>query len=244
MRAKVIVFVSLATVLMVCGIAGAVKPIVHEKQEEDLKALKVKLEKKENEGALKLHERAKLAKVRNETQVVIPAVASLQREIAGDEELDNALPNYTLVVAEPTQVKAYIDDESIRSWYKFKIIEKLSEAPPRVTYAKRTVPEQFLPVQEDELLIQREGGAVKLDGVVIRQNEEGVTSFRKNQRYLLFVSLDPSTRVAELSYGGASILPINPDDTLDARREDHILQRLIRNRYEGSLGKLKNRLKK
>jgi hypothetical protein len=106
----------------------------------------------------------------------------------------------------------------------------------RTTHA--TQPE-LLPVGEDEFLLQRVGGTVNIDGVEVTSAEPNVPAFQKSQRYLLVLSLDPTSRVAQLALGPQSILPIKADNSLDEKNREHILQRTLQAHHKNSVEQLK-----
>src|SRR5215203_2240799 len=107
-----------------------------------------------SEAKLKLSERIMLAKARGEGKVMIPATTSLYNEVPDASEFELLLSRYTIIIAEPIQTSSYIyRAESIRSWYKFKVIETLSAAAPVITHIERQAPAEFLPIGQDEFLL-------------------------------------------------------------------------------------------
>jgi len=179
---------------------------------------------------------------------VVPALRNLYPVAQSQEELDQLLLKYSVVVAEPTQVIGYIfsdgTSEKIDTWYKFKIIARYSQAPPVLSYVSWEVPSELYPITSDEFVMGRPGGTVTIDGVEITQNDEGVPAFRKSQRYLLLVSLNPSTQISELHLAPQGVLPVNPDNTLDKERRDSNLYQVIQVYHGGSLAQLKDDLQK
>ena len=203
------------------------------------------LEGKERSGRINLRERARLAKAKGKQQLVVPAVATNYLGMpASPEALHRTLHGYTVVVVQLTERKSYMPDEGvIRTWNKFRVVETLHRAPPRPSYVTRPeVPREFLPLGEDEIVVHSEGGTVDLDGVEVTQHDASLPTFRKAHKYLLALSLDPSTRVGEIEMGPHSLLPLNPDGTLDPRRDRDYLQQVLKTRHGGSFEQLKKNL--
>lgn len=203
------------------------------------------LEDKERRRAISLEERAQLAKARGKDRVYLPAVASLYMECTSPDELRGRLPGYTVLIAEWVGQKTYVRDGGIRTWYKFKTIDTFRQSPPLSFLAptREPVDAELLPIRENELLINRPGGSLTVNGVEIVQSEQDVAAFTKSQRYLLLLSFEPSSRIGEIILGGQSILPINPDSTLDPTQAPHMLQRVVAEHYAGSLEQLKQTLR-
>ena len=117
-----------------------------------------KLEEKQRAGTIKLTERVELAKAKGETQVDAPGMLSLYPQALNLEDLENILPRYTVVIAKDIrQVGVIEQNDSIRSWHKFRILKLLSEAPPVPSYVETKAPAQLQPVSDDEFLVQRVG---------------------------------------------------------------------------------------
>ncbi|MDQ3918232.1 MAG: hypothetical protein M3348_07125 [Acidobacteriota bacterium] len=207
------------------------------------------LEEKGKRQKLSFAELAQLAKARGERQVVVPGVATLYPNATTPEELNGSLPEYAVFVAEMVAEKSYLasrlqpggesPSELIKSWYKFKVLDAISEGRPHPSFAVRELPTELLPVAADEVLVPAEGGTVVIDGVEVTQHEESVARFRRNRKYLLLLSVEPATRVGELAFGPQSVLPLSADGGLDAGQDQHILQRAIKQFHGGSIRQLK-----
>lgn len=244
MRKRKGFIIALSVLALGIAIVVVVRTTAQRERQQTLQQRISELEDKESRRTIRLRERAELARARGQQRIVIPGVASLYPTTADVDELDQLLPRLTVVIAEPISAFNYIDDSGlIRSWHKFRVIQTISQAPPLPTYVTRVLPTELSPVAENEILIHREGGTVVVDGVEITSNEEGAPPFRSSQRYLLVLSLDPITRIGEIRFGAQSILPINANNTLDAGRDEHILQRALRMRHNGSMNQLRDNLR-
>lgn len=69
------------------------------------------------------------AKKAGKTSVSVPA--STIEYLGGADSPDNVFSNFSLVIAEPIENKTYVHEaDSIVTWYKFRIVEHLSQRPP------------------------------------------------------------------------------------------------------------------
>ena len=210
------------------------------------------LEQRQRNSRANFRERIELARLRGQRQLLLPAVINNWTfdMPANPEAADQALSNYTVVIAQLIGKKSYMSgeegagDEGIGgTWNKFRIIETLSQAPPQPQLGTWShIPEEWLPVGENEFLMHSHGGTVTIDGVEVTQYEASIPPFREGQRYLLVLSLDPSTRIGTMALGLYGYSPVNSDNTLDARRY-HTLQEVIRTRHGGSIEQLRNALR-
>lgn len=203
------------------------------------------LEGKEKSDKLTIKERAELAKIRGLKQATAPGIATLHPVAASPEEIDQLMPRYTVLLAEVVEEFSSLSDpRTLQSWYKFRTLDTLSQAPPRQSFAVRQVPAQFQQLKDDEFLVPGAGGALTMDGVEVIQNDETIPRFKKNRKYLLLLSLNPATRVAELALGPQSILPVKNDHSLDSLANQHTLQQAIRKFHNSSLDQLKRNIHK
>lgn len=240
MRVKAILVASIILLSTLVGVLAISSGIKQRTSSQEL----AKLKDKEERGTIKLRERVQLAKARGESQVVVPGTAVLYPRAASPAELNSVLQRYTVVIARLVQETSEIDNyENIRSWHKFKILEELSVKPPAQTFAEYNPPQELLPIAADEFLLPKQGGTLVIDGVDVIANELGVPLFNKGQDYLLVLSLNPDTKVAEIALGAQSILPINPDKSLKHEKDDHILQHVLKNYYGGNLKQLEQKLR-
>ncbi len=164
---------------------------------------------------------------------------------ATSDEVNRLLADYTVATTQLIDKKTYLRDGYIGgTWNKFKILETFSQASPQPNYVDwEPIPEELLPVKEDEVLIHTAGGTAVIDGVEVTQHDASLPAFEKGHKYLLVISLDPSTRIGSMRLGLYSTLPVNTDETLDPRNNQNYLQSFLRKHYQGSLQNLKGALK-
>lgn len=119
--------------------------------------------------------------------------------------LDRALAIHNLVVVEAITSKSFArdSDRDIETWYKVKLIEKLSEHTEQCSTCPNLPPppSEMLPLNKDEFLISRVGGEIAIDGVNIVSVDSEFPRFQTGKRYLLFVSFDSEHIVRSCSDG-------------------------------------------
>jgi hypothetical protein len=231
---KSIILASLLLLLAVLGITTLSQ--LSSKNSTRLK----NLEQKENQRSITIRERIELAKLRGDKQVLAPGTISLHPVAKTPEELEKLLSGYSLILAEPVGQFGYLGDlNTINSWYKFKILDLINEAPPKQTFARRELPQELLPLKSDEFLVPIPGGTVTVEGVKVTQRDQNFPPFDQTKRYLLLVSLDPSTKIAEMALGSQSALILNADNSLNAHSDQQLLQQTIKRFHNSSLDQLK-----
>jgi hypothetical protein len=200
----------------------------------------MELEQKEKQDSMSLSEKVELAKIRGKKSVDASPVVSLHPVAKTVEEMDRLLSMYSVILAEPIEERGYLSDfQAIKSWYKFRVVDVLFQAPPRPSFADRRIPKDMLPVNADEFLLPLEGGKALVEGVEVTQRDQSMPRLEKFKRYLLLVSFDPSSRIAEPALGAQSFLSVNADNSLDASSDNHLLKQALKKFHNGSLDQLK-----
>jgi hypothetical protein len=122
------------------------------------------------------------------------------------------------VIAQPLEQRSYVEDDerTIKTWYKFKLLEELSSPTTRCTTCPdiEPAPIDFLPLQTNEFLTSKSEGEVEIDGVRIRQNDPDFPGFEKSKRYLVFVSFDLQKTVAAVRMGPWGTFAIDTNELL------------------------------
>ena len=204
---------------------------------------------------------ARLAKAKGEREIVTPMmVISCGFTV---ENLDEALSSLGAVVAQPIKKKSYITstmplesyneirnwvkDDQIHTWYKFRILENLLGKPiPVCQYCddpdfdwEKLIPEEMLPVNKDEFMIETDGGTVEIDGVKVTQNG-GFMKYSGSERYLLFLTTNASGKIAGVGMGASGVYTISPENRLVpvSKQNERFIQD-ITGLYGSSLDSLK-----
>jgi hypothetical protein len=203
------------------------------------------LEEAEKKARLSIPGAVELAKARGQQRIVVPGLQTLYMGLAEtSDELDEKLNDYTVVIGKLVDKQSYVRSEgAIETWNKFRVIDTLSPGPAKTPYFPwPPVPDQLLPLKENEILVHTQGGVVTVDGVEVTQWDSDIPHFEKSPRYLLVLSYDPSARKGFLELGSQSLLPMNADNSLNGRSDKYLLQQLMKERYGGAVSGLKQKL--
>lgn len=198
MKLKFLIFS--AALLIASVMSGYVKSVSSSRQESRQQTTRPTLKqiareaKGKGEGEVKLH-----GLITNKAQFT---------------NLTDALNAYHLMKVELVDKKSMIENESIYSWYKFKIIDDISQAKTAYDFSFMTPPLEMLPLQRDEVLVSADGGVVMIDGIEVSSRELGEPVFDINKQYLLFLCLDPATKIATVNLGAAGVFSVDGADII------------------------------
>ena len=138
------------------------------------------------------------AKARGESELILGVIGCGM----GVSTLDEALANHSVAIAQPVEKRTYVEKHGLRTWYKFKVLEVLSQKPlpshsTWSSYAE--APADLLPLSEDEMLMQGGDGSARIDGVTITQRTNS-PDYSLAEKYLLFLEFDSSRRLATVPW--------------------------------------------
>jgi len=159
-----------------------------------------------------------------------------------------ALSLDSVVLAVLVDKKTYADTWGLRTWYRFKLKETLVEhRPPRRSdwMFQDGAPSDMLPIAEDEFLIQGSNGRLEIDGVTVTQSSNGAR-YLEDQTYLLFLWIDPSTRMA-ISAGtdAHGVFLVDKDGNIRSYvDDDYPLKTDLAKRFNNSVDNMRQALKK
>lgn len=241
MKSKVLIVLSFVILVAIVGIKTTSQNLSNPQLKD--------LEEKEKRQSLTIRESAKLAKIRGKKQVTVGGFVSLQPTAQTPEELETLLPRYSIILAEVAEQFGYLSDDEtghgrILSWYKCRTIDVISQAPPRQSFVEHKIPDELRRLRDDEFLIPSAGGAAIVDSVEVIQNDETMPRLRKSHKYLLLLSLNPATRIAEFALGPHSMLPVNADHSFNPKMNYLMLQQTIMKFHNGSIDQLKRDIHK
>lgn len=207
----------------------------------------LELDNATDRGSIKWH--AKKGRLEGKETVVLQApFVEYANEL---NSFDSLTKTFAAIVAQPVKIKSHITstnelyrDNEIRTWYKFKIHEKLShDVLPQCSICDSSmeeIPEEMLPLDSDEILIQTYGGTVVVDGVTVSMVDRDMPRFLKSHRYLLFLQTDPSGKIGLLKMGPEGIYAIDAYGFLEpASKGPHPVVQEIERRLGNSLERLK-----
>jgi hypothetical protein len=161
---------------------------------------------------------ARRAKAEGRTSVVIPGPILEYPNMGAD--LDTLLTKYSAVVVEVAESKSFIadsDPDGIRTAYKFRIIEPLTQkaaAACESCPALTDISNQVSPATSNEFILEVAGGSVSIDGVAVTMTNSGKLTFEKGKKYLLLVSFTPGG-MARLAAGPSSVFKIHDDESIE-----------------------------
>ena len=164
--------------------------------------------------------------------------------------LDQALADYSVLLVQPVATQTVVDDSRIYTWYKGKVVDAFSKRPPAPVelsldkLPKEMIPQQLLPLLRDEVLVLRHGGTVTVEQVTITSADPRFPDFSLFQKYLLFLSLDSSGKVAFLPMGvdGAFKLAALGNRLEPIHASEHPVQDDIANLFGGSFDRFRQRV--
>jgi hypothetical protein len=182
------------------------------------------------------------AKASRKDKIFIPAPVEY---LGADSPPDELLSQATIVIARP--VASYTsapNDEDVVTWYKFRLVETLTEGVPCPRCPNRTPPNEILPVNTDEFLLPKYGGTLAVDGVEVTKGESDFPPFSEDKNYLLFIVKSPNG-TASLLTGPSGVYAVNPEGAAEpVSNRSHPLKEAIRQRFDGSVERLKQHVKK
>lgn len=183
------IIIALSALILGIAIVVVVRTTAQREQRQVSQQRVVELEQRERSGRIHFRDRVELARARGQQRLVVPAtINNWSADMpASPETADQVLSNYTVVIAQLTAKKSFMfEGDNMGTWNKFRIIEMLSQAPSQPSYGTwPEVPQELLPVRENEFLMYSYGGTVTIDGVEVTQNEASVPPFQQGQRYIL-----------------------------------------------------------
>jgi len=161
--------------------------------------------------------------------------------------LRQALARDTVMLVEVVGKKTFAHKYDLTTWYKFRIIETLSEKPmPKYPNYESLPdpPEEMRPLKEDEFVIHEANGQMEIDGVRVIQRSNGVV-YSDGGTYLLFLHIEPRKRVAVRSgTDPLGVFLIAKDGTFKAYIDrPYPLRDQMARRYGNSIEKLRTALK-
>jgi hypothetical protein len=199
---------------------------------------------RQSSEARSIFQQAAVAKERGEQRLQISVPSNSLPQYGSVNNLDEALSKYAVVIAQPVTMQSKNLVYTISTWYKFKVIENISDK----TFSDRPdhadAPKELLPVEPDEILIPKGGGNLVIDGVQVICEEPGFPQFEMSRTYLLFVKPDPFSskfgRIGEFMLGPKGVFALRGDDLVEpVASQSNPLSNAIEKLYGNSLERIK-----
>ncbi len=161
--------------------------------------------------------------------------------------LRQALQRDTVMLADVIDKKTFPDTYGLRTWYRFRIVDTLSEKPmPKYpTYSNYPdPPAEMMPLQENEFVMVETNGQMVIDGVHVTQFSNTVR-YSVGGTYLIFLHLDPAKRVAVRSgTEPTGVFLVGKDGTFKAYTDGpHPLRDALEKQYGNSIENFRRALK-
>jgi len=161
--------------------------------------------------------------------------------------LRQALQRDTIMLADVVDKKTFPDSDGLRTWYRFRIVDTLSEKPlPKYPMYSTfpDPPEEMMPLQENEFVMVETNGQMVIDGVRVTQLSNSVR-YSVGRTYLIFLHLDPAKRFAVRSGTDPhGVFLVGEDGTFKAYiDEPHPLRDDLGKQYGNSIENLRRALK-
>ena len=160
--------------------------------------------------------------------------------------LHQVLRRDTVVVAEVVDKKTFADTYDLRTWYKFRAVETLSQRPiPKYLLSESwpDPPEEAKPAS-DEFVIVEVNGEMEIDGVRVIQYSNSA-AYSVGSTYLLFLHIEPAKRVAARSgTDPLGVFLVGEDNTFSSYIDrPYPLRDQMAKKFGNSLNNLRSALK-
>jgi hypothetical protein len=203
---KISLWVFVAVVFS-AGIAGTKLFSIQKQRELDA------LEQSPDHNKISWH--VKKAKLKGEKQVTLSPFRVDYP--GGGSDLPEALSYFSVAVVQPVaSVTGTVNDYSVTTWYKLKILEYLSkrDTPCITCPTLEQVPQSLLPINQDEVVLNMAGGSYLIDGVNVITPSNHLP-LEKSKQYLLLLSTT-SSGTALIGAGPAGAFLIDENHKLQA----------------------------
>src|SRR5262249_9749247 len=154
MKRTIYLLASVGLVLALFGLG--LRRVSSISKQEQLK----EIEDATDKGSVAWHVRK--AKVTGDKQITIPSEFGLPEQFTG---LDDAMSRFKAILGEPIEKYTAAKDESLVTWYKFKVLEDLSSNGVKGCSScgdSVNIPDELLPLESDEILVPQPGGVLTI----------------------------------------------------------------------------------
>lgn len=158
--------------------------------------------------------------------------------------IDDAISAFTAVIAEPVKEEVIAQDTGeILTWYKFQIIDQLSDHNPYDCAQCAAPPADFFPIAKDQFAMSKFGGAVTIDGIKLIMVDPTFPQLELHKRYFLFISRN-SFGVATIGVGANGVFGVDASGSMTPLTNNpHSIKDDIKNRFDRSLARVKDHVR-
>jgi hypothetical protein len=160
--------------------------------------------------------------------------------------LKDAASSYSLFVVVPVTTETVVENgRNILTWYKLRILERLSTSPaslivPALTEFPADIMPSAQPNGPDELMLLQHGGTKIVDGVTFTQSLVNFPQLTTGATYLCVLDISPDGRVALAPLSGMGIYDVTNNELLKPlSRPDHPLSKELGDTYLNSLTRVR-----
>jgi hypothetical protein len=179
---------------------------------------------------------AKQAKAAHKTIVTVPF--GISEDIGSNMGLDEALKYFDIISAMLVGEHVQVDRDYMTTWYRFKLDKVLfKHLGPPASSASIKVDKNKPPLNEGEFFVIEEGGSVKVDGVLIRQQMSSVRAPIIGQPYLLFANINPE-HLALVAGSWQGMYLIDDDKLISRDKKSNVLEEELSQKFSFSLSQL------
>lgn len=159
------------------------------------------------------------------------------------EGFDEARSYYSIVVGQPVSKQSFaVSAYTVETWYKFTITETLVTNTPHICVESAcSLPADLPAAGANEIWLAKAGGAIVRNGVTVDFQWSDFPDFTIGQSYLLFIDLNPNTRVGVPAIGPVGVFMLDNTGTLASIfDEETALKSDIASRFGNSLTQIRN----
>lgn len=160
--------------------------------------------------------------------------------------LRQALARDSLMLARVVGMKTFANEYGLVTWYRFTIVESLSEKPmPNYPgYSSlNPAPPEMQPIGDDEFVIAETNGRMEIDGVKVTQHSNGV-NYSPGHTYLIFLHVSPHRVAVRSGTDPLGVFLIGKDGTFTPYIDQpYPLRDQMARRFGNSIENLRRALK-
>jgi hypothetical protein len=193
------------------------------------------------EDPTSLRARVKRAKPDGRGEVVFSLPEPILADVAS---LDQALNNYSAIIAEPLEATSVqTDARNIMTYYRFRVLERLSQSHSAAA-TMPNIPQELPALKENEMYVVEGGGSVLIDGIKVTQRP--AYDYALGHKYLLFISTNSSQTVGMVHLGKTGVFRMMPDDdSLEPiSGEPSVVSRDLQQRHANRISSLRSALRR
>jgi len=193
------------------------------------------------EDPTSLRARVKKVKAKGEKKAKFGSPVPIYAETTGLEE---SAANYLIVLARPLGATTLmLSPHKLTTFQKFEILDRLTTPITKSCCGPKTsdLPPGLAVSGPNEIYVRMNGGTYVIDDVEVTQEPE--FNFSGTEEYLLFLLPDETGVVSTIPLGPYGVFNVKGDGVESILNYPHVLDTEIKAKHNGSLGRLRAKLK-